>query len=189
MSTINSLCYASDIYKPEIPKSVANRVAQFRVLRDCGKSKQIINELESITKEYPDYYRAHYSLALAYANIKDYKNAIREYEESLAIRRKQGIKEATIFNSIGITYINTGDYVNAEKMLKEGEANIELLSDRSIGKLYNSMGVLYLYTGNVEDSRRYFNLAITKFNSKTAQSNAQLLVNIQNNVEKSRTGK
>ena len=89
-----------------------------------------------------------------------------------------------IFNSMGVMYIEKGDYTIAEKFLKIAEQHSSWLSVDQKQKLDNNLGVLYLYKGNHDESQKYFTNASKQSNYIPAQENLKRLEEIKQSGKK-----
>jgi tetratricopeptide (TPR) repeat protein len=164
-----------DKFQRTIPNNLVLRFNRAKTLRDQSKLPNAIQELNTINSINSGYYQSWYNLGLAYNSQKDYAKAEDSYKKALAIRDKENIPDAMIFNSMGVMYIQKGDYNSAEKYLKQAEQHIGWLSIDQKQKLYNNLGVLYLYKGNNAESEKYFNTASKQLNYTPAQENLKRL--------------
>jgi formylglycine-generating enzyme required for sulfatase activity len=144
-----------DKYQPEIPVEYVERMKDGREARLEGDLNTSIQLLEYLLQERPDYYLAHYNLALSLALQKKYDKAIKSFENAMRVREKKGINEATIFNSFGWTYFLNGNYEMAKKLLLEGIENQANLSIQSKGILFNNLGLVYMAEGEIQLSKKW----------------------------------
>lgn len=173
-----------DKFQRTIPNNLVLRFNKAKTLRDQSRLPNAIQELNTIISINPGYYQSWYNLGLAYNSQKDYAKAEDSYKKALAIRDKENIPDAMIYNSMGVMYIQKGDYNSAEKNLKLAEQHIGWLSIDQKQKLYNNLGVLYLYKGNSAESAKYFNISSKQLKYTPAQENLKRLEIIKQPVKK-----
>ncbi len=76
------------------------------------------------------------------------RDAAQWLERARAQRGPQNIKEATIFNTLGVVYLQLGELEKAETALMEGKRHEASLSPHSRGKLYSNIGYLNALKGD-----------------------------------------
>ena len=173
---------AQDRFQSDIPEAASAQLQEAKLLRQKGQIKPAMEKLMAIIESYPEYYMAYYNLALAYSTAKDYQKAVGAFNKALDIRDRKKIPEATIFNTMGVMYMYSGDNANAELMLKKAEQNVELLPEKSKGKLFNNLGVYYFNAGKYAESEKYFRIAWTRYASKSAKDNIKILEKMKSDV-------
>lgn len=166
-----------DHFQKEIPPGNVQRLEVARQLRKNGKIADAIKRLRSLIRDEPNYYRAHYNLALAYVFKKDYDEAIKSFKKALEIKQYSNITDATIYNSIGWFYFLKGNYGKSEEYFKIAmkKENLDLLTIESKQKLFNNIGVLYMNMGELELSKKYWNKSVDEYNSSQARKNLEML--------------
>jgi tetratricopeptide (TPR) repeat protein len=104
----------------------------------------------------------YYSLGYAYSNLFQFEKAIPEYEKSLEIYNKLGIKPAWVFNYtlLGIAYNKTGQYRKEKKLYLKAEKDFP---DNPI-LAYNQV-VLALTEGDTVTANRYAEIGISYMRS------------------------
>ncbi|MBI5695970.1 MAG: tetratricopeptide repeat protein [Nitrospirae bacterium] len=177
---------SSDRWQPNIPDNAVRDMESGRNLRRQGKFKESYARFNRAISVAPEYFLAHYNLGLAYADANELDKAIDSLETAKSIREKFNIKDATIYNSLGYTYLLAGKYENAEKSFFDCKKNESLLSTTSKQKLYNNMGVLYQFWGKFDKSENAYKTAKEKYESNKAGNNLVSLNNTRKVVEKSR---
>ena len=72
-----------------------------------------------------------------------YRQSATWLERASAVRVAQNAPDATIFNSLGVVYLATGDLARAHASFADGIRNQALLTHSSLGKLYANIGYLF----------------------------------------------
>ncbi len=171
---------AKDKYQSEIPSGDVAKFSDARLKRIAGNSDQAITILADVVKRNPNFFSAQYNLGLAYLNKKQNDDGIAALEKAAALKRSiPSITDASIFNSLGWAYMLKGDYVNAEASLKEGERNVDLLSDDSKRRLYTNTGWLYMNTGRFNEAEKYLKKVNDKYDSKFARENLKIIEEVK----------
>ncbi|MBW4562390.1 MAG: CHAT domain-containing protein [Mojavia pulchra JT2-VF2] len=123
-----------------------------------------------------------YNLGLQQFDRGQYPEALKSYQQALAIAREikylQG--EAVILNEISAVYRKTGKYPKAIEILKQASVILKQTGDRAgEGAIINNIGLVYRYLGEYTKALDYFqrSLAITKEVGNKAQQ-ASILNNI-----------
>jgi tetratricopeptide (TPR) repeat protein len=100
-------------------KISTNRVYAL-LFEDHYEEIKYLRQLQDLDDLLPSTY---YSLGYAYANLLQYENAIPEFEKSLEIYNKMGIKPAWAFNytQLGEAYNKTKQYKKEKKLYKRAE--------------------------------------------------------------------
>jgi tetratricopeptide (TPR) repeat protein len=104
---------------------------------------------------------------LVYGDQGNYPEALRYYEESLAIRREVGDRagEGTTLNNIGGIYDNQGNYPEALRFYEQSLAILREVGDRAgEGTTLNNIGLVYRNQGNYPEALRFYkeSLAISR---------------------------
>lgn len=181
LSVCDVVLSQEDRFQKEITPENVQRLEAGRKLRRSDKFDKAIEKLQSLTQDQPDYYLAHYNLALTYVHKKDFDEAIKSFTKALEIKQKAEIPEATIYNSIGWAYFLNGDYAKAEKYFLIGieKENQDILTRKSKQKLFNNIGLLYMYKGDLELSEKYLKQAAEVFGSSLARRNLDRLYELK----------
>ncbi|WP_243713886.1 tetratricopeptide repeat protein [Nostoc sp. 106C] len=123
-----------------------------------------------------------YNLGLQQFDQGQYPEALKSYEQALAILReikyRQG--EAVILNEISAVYRKLGQYPKAIEILEQALVIVKQTGDRAgEGGIINNIGLVYRYLGQYTKALDYFQraLAITKEVDNKAQQ-ASILSNI-----------
>lgn len=167
--------YSKDIFQDLISSELVNKVDQAKLLRENKQPEKSIEILKGVVHQSPEYYRAHFNLGLAYADTRDPNNAIVSYKRALEIKQKYGLTEGSIYNCIGIAYLEIGDYVSSESWLKKGLENLQHLTYPSKQKLYNTIGVLYIYMKRYDEAKKYLKIASDEYGFKLAKDNLAIV--------------
>ncbi len=177
---------AFDRYQRDIPDAVVDKLANAREMRKKGEADAAIEKLKAIIKKQPDYYLAHYNLALALARKRKYGEAIKYFEKAIEIKKKKNISDPGIYNSFGWVLLLKGDYDRAEKYLLLALSREKELKKKDVKKILNNLGLLYLYKRNLPKSEKFFRRAAKEFNSLLAKNNLNMLNSIKIKQEKFR---
>lgn len=171
-----------DKYQKEIEASKVEMYDEARQLRKNGQYDEAITKFKELIEIEPEYYLAHYNLALAYLSKKETELAIEYFNSAVEIREKNNLPETSIYNTLGYVYYKNGDYANAERFYKEGlkEENYALLSESSKRKINNNIGVLYMHDGQYDKSEKYLQVSANTFDSRQAEYNLERLNQYQN---------
>jgi adenylate cyclase len=134
-----------------------------------------LRQLQELDDLVPSYY---YSSGYAYSQLFQFARAIPEYEKSLDIYDKSGIKPAWIFNyvQLGEAYNKTGQYRKEKKLYKQAEKDFP---DNYI--LNYKKGLLAIAEGDTVNANKYFGKAkrLTEENSWTdANMAAQMAIGL-----------
>lgn len=177
LSFVYNVDAQEDKYQKDINETNVELLEEARQLRKNNNNVEAINKLRHLLEIEPEYYLAHYNLALSFLSINEYDSAITYFITALEIREKYLLPETSIYNTLGYTYYTIGDYSNAEKYYLEGikEENQELLTENSKQKLYNNTGLLYMNNGLYKESEFYLQYSLDSFNSKQAEYNLDRL--------------
>lgn len=145
----------------EFPEVIVTGVRKARDLRLQDKPDEAQAILEPIGEKYPSYFPARYNLGLAYAAQNDTDAALRELNAAKKIKIDYGWKDATIYNSLGWVYLESGDYDAAleEFSLALQPTNFSQLNPTSQRKVLNNTALAYAYLGKPGDAAKYFDLA------------------------------
>lgn len=171
---------APDKYQPAVPESAVATLASAKARYSQTKgASDAIATLSALTQAQPNYYAAHYNLGLVLADEGRYDEAIASLVRARQIREQEGIRDATIYNSLGWAYMLKGDPRSAESSFLVGKQNEALLSKDSKARLYNNMGWLYMSTGKFEASRSALVVAEQQYDSDTARSNLEVLRRVE----------
>ena len=114
--------------------------------------REEIGHLKDILKIDNQYTVAYYLLGLAYNELLQYDKAIPEFEKSLEIFKKRGIKPMWVYSYIelGYSYHKFGEFRKEKKLYKKAERDFP--DDQRL--LYNQ-AVLALSTGKIKDADGY----------------------------------
>ena len=124
------------------------------LFEDHYEELKYLRQLQEIDDLLPSTY---YSLGYAYTNLLQYKNAIPEYEKSLEIYKKMGIKPAWAFNYavLGEAYNKTGQFNKEKKLYKRAEKDFP----DNLFITYNEC-LLAEATGDTVNANKYLKKAI-----------------------------
>jgi tetratricopeptide (TPR) repeat protein len=158
---------------------------QARRARLAGRLDEAEPILNTIVRREPEHYMGLYNLGLLYEmraaqaapgeeRLRHLRTAAGFLERAVRSpgRAASGEHAFTIFNSIGMIYINLGDLNRANFYLQRGLRYQARLSDFSRGRLYGNLGYLAALQGDIPTARRYFE-AGARLNSSFARANLQ----------------
>lgn len=133
-----------------------------------------IRHLKDILKIDNQYTVAYYLLGLSYNQLYQYNKAIPEFEKSLAIFRKRGIKPMWVYSytALGLSYNKTGEYRKEKRLYKIAERDFP--DDH---RLLYRQAVLSLSTGRIKDADKYIEMYISIRKGSSA-SEAVLATNL-----------
>ena len=174
----------TDRFQPDIRSELVSLLEEARQERRSGNSDQAIESLQQIIKDQPDYYRAHFNLALAFVNQERYDESIQAFTKALEIKNSNKIADVTIYNSLGWTYLHAGDLEKAEEFLLLAVKNVEFLTDSSKKRVFNNIGWLYMYSGDYNAAEKYLKKAKDEYGSSLAVKNLALLEELLKKVKK-----
>jgi len=154
LPTAGALAHDQDKFQADIPSAKVRQLEAIKTsYKVTGNTGQAAAGFKALIGKQPDYYAANYNLGLVYADEGDYAQAITYLEAAKAIRERRGLQDATIFNSLGWTYMLQGNLGKAEDNFKAGKVNEARLSPESRSRLYNNLGLLYMNEGRYGESR------------------------------------
>lgn len=79
--------------------------------------------------------------------LAHYRRAAAWLERTKGLRAAQGVRDATIFNTLGVVYLAAGDLRNAQANFDEAVRHEAALTPASKGKLYSNIGYLKALQG------------------------------------------
>ncbi|HEV8239011.1 MAG TPA: tetratricopeptide repeat protein [Thermoanaerobaculia bacterium] len=164
-----------DAFQPQIPAPIVADVDAARAKLQQGTLDEAISILDKAVAAQPNFFRAHYNLGLAKLRKGDVDDGIRSLTQALQLREKEGLKDATIYNSLGYAYMVKRDWANGEKYLRAAAQHETENTQTSNQKVYNNLGLLYLYTGRFDDARKVFVVARDRFGSTQAAASLALV--------------
>ena len=143
-------------------KIITNRV--YAVLFESQFEEiKYLRQLQELDDLVPSYF---YSSGYAYSLLLQFEKAIPEYEKSLEIYKKSGIKPAWVFNytQLGEAYNKTGKYKKEKKLYKKAEKDFP---DNYV--LNYQKGLLAIVEGDTVNANKYLEKAkrLAKENSWT----------------------
>jgi Flp pilus assembly protein TadD len=150
--------------------ALTQAVQQARQLRLQGNPAESAKVLGAVVEAHPNDFRAQYNLGLAFHGTGDTPAAIGALQKAKTINEKDKIGDATIYNSLGWVYLQSGDYTQALKEFKTAEKpqNFSALTPESQRKVLNNIGVTYAYVGEAKLANDYFAKAKTVPAASTA---------------------
>jgi tetratricopeptide (TPR) repeat protein len=101
-----------------------------------------------------------------------YRQSATWLERARAVRVAQNVPDATIFNSLGVVYLATGDLTRAQASFADGIRNQALLTPSSLGKLYANIGYLRALQGQTGAATQAF-AAGARLGDTASQTNFQ----------------
>jgi len=161
-------------------QDAAARIDHARQLRLDGNAGQSIQALQGVMANDPSNFRGQYNLALALAENNQKDAAISAFEKAVDLGEKQGVPDATVYNSYGWFLMQQGKYAAAERQFKTGTKYIDKLSDKSRQRLLNNLGLLYMQTDQLDKAQTQF----AKTESDGAKKGIEIIKTIQSNAAK-----
>lgn len=119
--------------------------------RRLGMFEQAIVSGQAAVALLPKDLDAHFNLALAYGDSKDYKNAINFYRKAIKINPKHGQS----WNNLGAVFEASGHMADALKAYTKATQ-----FDANNAQAHNNLGVVYIDRGNLKDAVTSLNAAI-----------------------------
>ena len=177
-----------DKFGQAISAELQDKVAQARRMRlkyhrDEYDPKASVALLESVVKEKPDYFRAHFNLGLSHHVVGNYSKAKESFDNALKIRELEDIDDFTVVNSAGWVSLRHGDFMRAERLLKEAEIlskNTQSFTERAV---VSNLGELYFLTQRFDESKAYFEISRDKYENQSAQYYLDIIDDVQNKGE------
>lgn len=166
--------HAQDKYQANISKSAVTRLDQAVAVRRSGDLDQARKLLQQLTAQYPDYYRALYNLGLVYADAGEPKRAVETLLKADGLRKRLGVDDPTLDNSIGWAYLLSGQYGKADEYFALSLKNVNQLPKSSQARLYNNYAQLKIYQSNYTDAEKYLKLSTAKGSAVADQTLKQL---------------
>ena len=133
----------------------------------------------NVLQKDPQSYRANYLLGLTYSDAKKPVLAVNALKKASDLREVTASKDYTIYNALGLAYMEIGDFANAKTNLSKGVAAKDFLSSDSYARVANNLALVYLSEGNVEKAAPLLKQSASAGN-KMAQFNLSLLTSVNN---------
>lgn len=165
---------AQDKYQANIAKSAVTRLDQAVAVRRSGDLEQARKLLQQLTAQYPEYYRALYNLGLVYADAGEPKKAVETLLKADGLRKRLGVDDPTLDNSIGWAYLLSGQYGKADEYFALSLQNVNQMPKSSQARLYNNYAQLRIYQSNYSDAEKYLKLSTAKGSAVADQTLKQL---------------
>jgi hypothetical protein len=121
-------------------------------------------------------YQVYYDLGVLYARGRNYSFSEKYLKLAVGLQESQAIDEYNVYNSLGWVQFSLFKYEDAETNYKHGIANKEFNSTSLNSKLFTNLGLLFYIKGSVGESRKYLEIAIKEYGSKTAQ---EIMANLE----------
>ena len=163
----------TDKFQPAIGGKIVNDLDAAVAKRRGGHYDEAIRGIQIIVSQVPNYYRAHYNLALAYADSGNFVEASKYFSSALEIRERERVTDLSIYNSMGWAKLLEGKPADAKKHFDIAEKNFDSLNGATKNKLMNNIGTMYLSVGEPEKAIDYFERAEALGNT-TAGKNAKI---------------
>jgi Flp pilus assembly protein TadD len=172
---------AQDAFQSTIPQAQVQRLDSARELAP----DEAIAVLTRMVEENPTFYRARYNLGLALLQKGDTKAAVSHLQEALKLKEDPalGVRDATIYNSLGWALLQDGDRERALATFEAGTRSSGSNTKASNAKLFNNLGMVYLEEGRLEEARKAFETARKSYGSKKAEMNLEYLEKAEKRVE------
>ena len=184
LSVMAQIAHADDPIQAQYKGADALAVDQAKNWRLERKYDDSINLLLPLVKREPEYYRAMYQLALAYAERaqsaskqpKDIENADNWFRMAITEKERlsaagKPLNEYTIYNSYGWFLMETGRFKDAEASLLKGLNELDKLPTvQSQQRVLNNLAIVYKRQGRFDEAAELSKKAIA-LGSVTAQKN------------------
>jgi Tfp pilus assembly protein PilF len=160
---------------PDVASADVARCDDARLALSQRRYQDAAALLEPLAAQQPQYYAAHLTLGLAYANVGEPDRSLLYLERAARLRQQQGIQDFEVYNALGWVHMSAADYQLAESSFLEGiahEANNPLELNR---KLYTNIGLLYYTLRRIDPARNYLRIAHEKYASETARRTLELV--------------
>ncbi len=158
---IGGVALSADIYQSEVPDAIAKKTKEAQELRLQNKLADARAILESVVKEYPNYFLGHYNLGLTYGAQNENDAATAELERAQQINLDRKLGEPTIYNALGWIYFENSQYPKARaqfEMAMQPEIFPKLNSD-SQRKVLNNLGLTWAHLGEPVKATQFFEMA------------------------------
>lgn len=176
MVLVGTFLYANiDKFGQKVSKGLENRLIEAKKLRLASKFEASKKRLDTLIAQKPDYYGAYYNVGLLYLEVRKYEEATVMFEKALKIHRAHKLKDTSIYNTTGWSYVKAQNYKRAEKYFKQGIA-LEHNNARYINAaLYSNLGLVYFYTQRFEKALNYLRIAKERYGSTSSQETIDII--------------
>ncbi len=179
---------AADRFQSDIPAAVEKSLEDTKAKQMGGQQDEALTDLRLIVKEHPDYYRAVYNLGLAMADAsgKDklkLDEAISVLERARNIRDQKSLKDYSIDNSLGWYYAQANRNTDAERAYLNGVNNENLNTPDTNRRLYTNLGIFYLERGDLDQARKYLQIAADTYQSDSARRFLEINESVRKKLE------
>jgi tetratricopeptide (TPR) repeat protein len=163
-----------DPLQKNVAPELVDRLEAAQAKRAAGDVNGAISDFRSILAENPTYYRAEHNLGLAVADAAGddkikLEQAITILESARQLVEQQSLSDYSIYNSLGWSYQQANRRADAEKAYNEALKHEATNTEDTNRRLYTNVGVFYLQGGDLENARKYLNIALTKYHSDSAR--------------------
>jgi Tfp pilus assembly protein PilF len=168
---------AGDVFQPDVPASLVNKVEAAKDKQTSGRNlSEAETELLEVLRERPDYYRARLNLGLLYQNQGKTEEALQNLQLAFELRDRLKIKDDSILNSLGWSYMNAGRLDEAEKYLIQAMQALESGGDADdTQRVLNNLAYLYLQKDDFVKARQFVKMSRDKYQSKGALKVLELI--------------
>ncbi len=170
----NAFADNEDKFQKTINAEHVSQLDEAVALRREGNLQESIQMIDSLLLQQPNYYRAHYNIALAYTDLGQFSEAFGHFEKAKSIREAENINDPTLDNSIGWAYLLDQNYEKSEQNFDHAIKNSAKLRKSSKAKLFNNYAQLKIHQGDLKTANEYLQKAIDN-GSETAKKNSERL--------------
>ncbi len=172
--SFNIMASSEDKFQKTINPEYSSELDEAVALRRGGNLQEAIQQIDSILLKQPNYYRAHYNIALAYTDLGKFTEAFEHFEKAKSIRDTENIDDPTLDNSMGWAYLLDRNYEKSEQNFDHAIKNSEQLKTASKAKLFNNYAQLKIHQGDIKTANEYLQKAIDN-GSDIAKKNSERL--------------
>ncbi len=172
--SFNIMAGSEDKFQKTINPEYSSELDEAVALRRGGNLQEAIQQIDSILLKQPNYYRAHYNIALAYTDLGKFTEAFEHFEKAKSIRDTENIDDPTLDNSMGWAYLLDRNYEKSEQNFDHAIKNSEQLKTASKAKLFNNYAQLKIHQGDIKTANEYLQKAIDN-GSDIAKKNSERL--------------
>lgn len=151
-----------------------------RLLGEFGQyeesKKNLIDVLNSLSKENSNYFSANFELACTFYRLNDFKEAKEHFNK--VILGSDEIMKARAELGIGSIFWRDGNLEKAEDYFLSSLSIFSNKGDsRSIAQAANNLGIIYYQKGILDEARTYFDKAVKKFKEIGEEDNLRNTLN------------
>jgi hypothetical protein len=111
--------------------------------------------LQDVVAKNPDYYRARYNLGLLYTSLRQYRDAIEQFEQAARIAESAHIEDLDLPIDLGWAYALAGRSKDAEAQYTKAWNSVDRLDAATRNKLLTRRAYLYVEGGEAAKLEDY----------------------------------